>query len=272
MSKPIKIYMGIPSTGTRSDLQCYILREIEDRYKEQVELVYPKQCAHRIFHDYARNEVVKEFLDTDCDVLWFLDSDVVPPHHVMDLVALHYNKWEAAGAPYPVFMSQPGQEQRQIVFTVYEGHNGGGLAPANIPMEGQKFVDGIATGCIFVKREVFERLNAPYFEFEYDSETRALTKGEDIGFCLKLSKLGIKFYVDFTAVCKHYKNVCLLELNAYAMDYAQKAVSAHHYAVREQVQEAVMAALQKGKQLGRKEALEEMRGERTTKTGLILPT
>lgn len=269
--KPVRVYLGIPSTGTRSDFQCYVLREIEERYKGRVELVYPKQCTHRIFHDYARNEVVKEFLETDCDVLWFLDSDIAPPHYVMDLVALHYNKWEAAGAPYPVFMSQPGQEQRQIVFTVYEGMNGGGMAPANIPMEGHKFVDGVATGCIFLKRGVLERMSAPYFEFEYDIETRGLTKGEDIGFCQKLAKLGIKFFVDFSATCKHYKNVDLLEMNAYAMDYAQKAVLTYDGMIKEKVQEAVMAALQKGKQLGRKEALEEARGERVTKGGLILP-
>src|SRR4051812_8912917 len=104
MSKPIKVYMGIPSTGDRVDSQSYALRVIEKRYADQVELVYPKDCVQRIFHDAARNAIVEEFLASDCDVLWFLDSDICPPPHVIELVTKHWDKWEAAGAPYPIWM------------------------------------------------------------------------------------------------------------------------------------------------------------------------
>ncbi len=93
----IKIYMGIPSTGNRRDTQSYNLREIEKRYRDKVELVYPEQCIHRIFHDFARNATVEEFLKTDCDILWFLDSDITPPCDVLDLVVEHGEKWKVAG-------------------------------------------------------------------------------------------------------------------------------------------------------------------------------
>jgi hypothetical protein len=36
-------------------------------------------------------------------------------------------------------------------------------------------------------------------------------------------------------VCKHYKNVELLELNDYAINYAQKAVTAYDLATREKI-------------------------------------
>jgi hypothetical protein len=39
MNKKIKIYMGIPSRGERSDLQTFVLRDLEKLYGDQIELV-----------------------------------------------------------------------------------------------------------------------------------------------------------------------------------------------------------------------------------------
>lgn len=228
--------MGLPSTGKVVDFQAYMLRDIADRYKDHIELVYPKDCVHRMFHDFARNGIVKDFLDSDCDILWFLDSDVVPPTHILDLVVMHQDKWEASGAPYPVFMTQPGDKDRQIVFTVYKGNNGTGMCPTKIPYSGLEFVQGIATGCIFLKRSLLEKMSPPYFEFKYDEEDRRLIQGEDLGFCMKLAKLDIPFFVDYSMVCKHYKDLDLLEMNNYAISYAKKAVEAYDAQVRGQVQ------------------------------------
>jgi len=235
MSKKIKMYVGIPSTGFIVDSQTYLLRDLEKDYGDTIEFVYPQKLTQRIFHDAARNGIVEEFLATDCDVLWFLDSDITPPRHVLDLIAVHWDKWKVAGAPYPVFMGQLNEEHRQIVFTAYKGTNGVGIAPAKIPYEGIEFVDGLATGCMFIKREIFSLLQKPYFEFKFNPETRVLTEGEDLGFCLKLNKLGIQFFTDYSMVCKHRKELDLLEMNNYAIDYANKAVNAYDQMVRGQV-------------------------------------
>lgn len=200
-----------------------MMRDLISRYSDEIEFVYPEQLCQRIFHDASRNGIVEEFLATDCDILWQVDSDVVPPRHVLDLITMHGDKWQAAGAPYPIFMAQPGEAQRQIVVTAYkaiEPHpetKKPRLAPCPTPEEGTEFVDGLATGCLMVKREVFEKLELPYFEFKYDEKTRQPILGEDIGFCLKLHRLGIQFFTDYGMVCKHYKNnLDLLELRNYA--------------------------------------------------------
>lgn len=228
----IRMFLGIPSTGTRSDFQGYVLRALEERYSDRIEFVYPKECVIRIFHDFARNGVVEEFLESGADVLWFLDSDVVPPKYVLDLITKHWDKWQVAGAPYPVFMHPPGEVAPQVLFTVYKGSNGKGMAPCDIPPTGTDFVDGLATGCLFIKKDVFSLLTKPYFEFKYDKETRSMTEGEDLGFCLKLQSLGIKFFTDYSMVCKHYKNVCLLDVNDYAMEYAKKSVAAYDRGIK----------------------------------------
>ena len=93
MSK-IKIYMGVPTTGTILDVQVTALRKIEELYGDQVEFVYPETCVRRMFHDFARNAIVDAFLATDCDILWFLDSDVAPPDNILDLVVEHGDKWK----------------------------------------------------------------------------------------------------------------------------------------------------------------------------------
>jgi hypothetical protein len=244
--KKWKVYAGLPSNGSVSDFQNYVLRDLAERYSDEVDLVFPDQLCQRIFHDAARNGIVEDFLTTDCDILWFLDSDICPPKHVLDLVTMHGDKWKCAGAPYPVFMAQPNETQRQIVFTVYSqiSNSSDGkprIAPCTIPFEGLANVAGIATGCIFIKREVFEKLEKPYFEFKYDPITRTPIEGEDIGFILKMVKLDIPFFIDFSMVCKHFKNnIDLLEINNYALGLVQRHIEQYKAEldkVKEQAQE-----------------------------------
>jgi hypothetical protein len=157
----IKVYMGLPSTGTRSDQQCYALRELEERYKDTIKLVYPEQCIFRSFHDFARNEVVDEFLASDCDVLWFLDADVCPPKHVLDLITCHWDKWKCSGATYPIFMPIPGTSEGDPVvqFTAYKGITDHGIRLNEVPSKGTDFLDGLATGCLSGK--CFHFLRSP---------------------------------------------------------------------------------------------------------------
>lgn len=236
-----KVYVAIPSMGTIHDFLPFVLREWQERYGDDIEFVFPAQLCQRIFHDAARNGVVEEFLETDCDILWSIDSDIAPPKHLPELITMHGDKWLVAGAPYPVFMAQPGESQRQIVFTVYKGvKNGGkGLAPCPVPHSGTDWVDGIATGCMMIKRELFERLEKPYFEFKFDPITRQPIEGEDLGFCLKLKKLGIPIFTDYSMVCKHTKTLCLLEMNNYAIEFANKSVMNYDSQVRKQVESLV---------------------------------
>jgi GT2 family glycosyltransferase len=247
--KKWRVYMGVPSTGGINDFLPYMVREWEKRYSDDIEFVWPDVLCQRIFHDAARQGIGEDFLKTDCDILWFIDSDVVPPKHAPDLVSMHGDKWLCAGAPYPIFMAQPGEMFRQVVITVYKGvsKEKKALAPAaQIPFEGTDWVDGLATGCMMIKREVFDRLEQPYFEFKYDPITRQPIEGEDLGFCLKMHKLGIQFFTDYSMVCKHYKNnIDLLEINNYCMEYARKAVDAYHQQTKKTVEAHIKSMPQK---------------------------
>lgn len=230
MDSKIKIYMGIPSTGDRVDEQCYALRRLEKEYGDKIEFVYPDICARRIFHDFARNNIVDEFLDTDCDLLWFLDSDVVPKYDILDIVVDHYDKWMVAGAPYPVWM------KNKVVFVTYQ-YDGEKFVVHDVPRNGQDYgwTDGIATGCIFIKRQIFDLLEKPYFEFKYRNEDRFITEGEDIGFIKKVNKLGYRFFTKFNSPCRHYKTVDLLEINNYAIDFSNANIERYSEDIKKQL-------------------------------------
>ena len=258
--KKTRLYLGIPSTGNRLDAQVYMLRELEKRYGDRIEFVYPQWWCGRIFHDFARNEIVDEFLDSDCDILWFLDSDVCPAKHVLDLITCHGDKWQVAGAPYPVFMVAPGygSDIKEVVYTVYNEHfKEYGLTPSRIPTSGYAFVAGMATGCLFIKREVFAQLKKPYFEFEFNPETRQLKTGEDLGFCMKLNELDIKTFTDFSMLCNHYKEVDLLAVNDYAMKFAKIAVENYSKDAKKQMSAEVKAAIQEAFNRGREQGLKD---------------
>lgn len=263
MSEKVKVYVAIPSTGAVSDVIPYALRQYERDYADKIEFVYPPNCTHRKFHDFARNCMVDDFLASGADIMWFLDSDVVPPPHLMDLVAEHGDKWDLAGAPYPVFMTPSGYERPQIVMCVYTADESGGLHASKVPNDGQAFVEGLATGCIFIKRHVFEKLEKPYFEFKFRTEDRHMTEGEDLGFCKKVNALGFKFFTDFSMVCGHYKQINLLEMNNYAIDYARASVESYAAQVKREVQPIIKAAYEKGRA--------EAQPQGRTKSGIILP-
>lgn len=275
-TKKVKMYLGIPSTGSRADLQTYFLRDAEKKYGDRIEFIYPKQCIHRSFHDFARNSIVEEFKESGADVLWFIDSDVVPPDNVLDLITEHLDKWMVSGACYPIWMVPPGGDETCVLFTAYNGivEKDGkvtGIGMTEVPQKGLAFVDGLATGCLLIKKEVFELLKKPYFEFKYDPETRQFKEGEDLGFAIKLNKLGIQFFTDYSMVCKHYKNVCLLDINNYAVSWSNKKVLDYDKEVRQQVMQAVSAAELAGYERARKEYVKAA-PKKTTASGLILPS
>jgi len=278
MSKK-KIFMGICSTGDRIDIHTYLFRDLQQMYGDKIEMVFPDTCVHRTFHDFARNEMVDEFLATDCDAIWFLDSDVCPPKFVFDLITNHWDKWQVAGAPYPLWMPAPGTSEPSILFTSYDGlvedeaGNKKGIMMTEVPESGTKFVDAVATGCMFIKREVFEQVQKPYFEFKFDTDTRKIKEGEDLGFCLKLNEKGIRCFIDYGMVCKHYKRVCLLDINNYAISMANHKVLDYDKSIRQQVNTAIQLAQKDAYERGFKQGIREgQRLPQQTASGLILPS
>ncbi len=147
--------------------------------------------------DDSRNRLVRDFLETDCEQLVFLDTDVswTPEElkklieHDRDIVAGVYPR-RADEQPFPV-KTLPGERWADA--------------------DGLVEVEGVPTGFLKIKRHVFETLSkgVPHHNLSDDAPGRASIPiiferalngksrvGGDIEFCRKARAAGFKVYVD----------------------------------------------------------------------------
>jgi len=78
-----------------------------------------------------------------------------------------------------------------------------------ITTKGLREVDIVGAGFLLVKREVLEKMDYPWFRYEWirfkknDIEYQTQS-GEDVGFCIHAKRYGYKIYVDCDCIIKHY--------------------------------------------------------------------
>uniref|UniRef100_A0A6M3L2T0 Glycosyltransferase n=1 Tax=viral metagenome TaxID=1070528 RepID=A0A6M3L2T0_9ZZZZ len=153
----------------------------------------------------GRNIITQEFKATDCTHLWMIDSDVVPPGNlnILDLVEEH----PVVAAPYRTF------KDGAILWQVYcAGGMSGEMQlyrciPSNEWPKGRPFWAPVAgTGCMIVRRDVFERVGYTPWKFKrafVDGIFRL--SGEDFDFCEQTGGV----MMDPEYICEHYREIPL---------------------------------------------------------------
>lgn len=176
------IFVAIPNTGTlRTELVEWLMIHNIKPYMPQAKP-----------HDHCRNIIVDEFLKTDCEYLLMIDSDVVPQDNVLEMVNNNvdvcsaYVRTNYKGEFIPVGMTKNKNGYH---------HNFKHSKPK------LHRVDAVGTGCVLIKRKVFENMAKPYFKFVY--KDGILTNGEDFDFCERINNV----YFDARYKCKHYTTV-----------------------------------------------------------------
>jgi len=161
--------------------------------------------------DGNRNLMIKKFLQEDEDNEWllFVDADTVPPLNVFDMI--NHNEsivgglvcGMAHGVPYPLIMRSGKKDgYRMIKPAEEEMDSGNGLIE----------VDGAGAATLLIRREVLERMNPPWFKFDYD-EWGVSQMSEDYAFSRQAKSLGYKMWIDPNIQCMHLKQVDLLWIN-----------------------------------------------------------
>jgi len=146
-------------------------------------------------HDHCRNAIVMQFLETECEWLLMVDSDVVPPGNVVEMIDNDVDVCSAHvstarnGEVIPVGMTRNEKGYHHDF-----KHSEPGLHK----------VDAVGTGCILIKREVFAKLDKPYFRFKYN-EDGILINGEDFDFSERAGNI----YFDARYKCKHYTTIAI---------------------------------------------------------------
>lgn len=142
----------------------------------------------------ARNACVQKMLDEDFTHLFFMDSDMVFPKKCLqklldrdkNIIGGFYVRKRKGFLPNAFLkgFKQVGRWMTEWVTDLKE-------------------VEAIATGCLLIKREVFEKIKCPWFEYKWSGDDDGHMTTEDLVFCEKAKKLGFEIWCDGTVRAGH---------------------------------------------------------------------
>ena len=142
----------------------------------------------------GRNKLVERMLETDSEWLFFIDDDHVFPGDILARLLAHER--DVVGSLYL---------RRQAPFSPLAfSHKEDGLYHTinlqELPGEGLLKVQAVGTAGLLVRREVFEAVGTPWFEY---GKTERWDASEDIIFCEKAIAAGFDVFCDLGAHLGH---------------------------------------------------------------------
>lgn len=152
----------------------------------------------------ARCRIARHALELNAKYLFFLDDDVAPPYFAVRrlIYALEQAPPEfmVAGGIYANKHSHPAEP---MVF------QDDGMGPFWQWKAGESFeCQGLGTGCMLIKTEVFRHLPEPWFETvnvcDEASDVRKIEMTDDLYFCKKVRDAGFKLIADGGVLCLHW--------------------------------------------------------------------
>ena len=197
--------IGVPLERTISHASLVFHRFIEIAAQGAVFL---KQDYTRT--DLARNRFATKLLESDYTHLLMLDLDHVHPADIVQRLA----RWVLMNPEIEVVggLNFRRSEPYEPCCFFLDREHGTVNAPADWG-KGLMKVDYIGTGSILIAREVFEKIEPPWFYNVYGIEANWADEwpGEDIGFSEKCQKAGVNMYVDTTTTSPHISERLIAE-------------------------------------------------------------
>lgn len=178
------VFIGIPNTGIlRTELVEWLI--VQDA------IIFMPQAKP---HDHCRNIIVEQFLATKCKWLLMVDSDVAPPVNVLEMAN---NNVKVCSAAVNTAVN------REIIPVGMTWNGKGYHHDFKHSTPGVHRVDAVGTGCILIRRDIFEKLQKPYFKFVY--KDGMLINGEDFDFSERVGEV----HFDSRFICKHYTTLAI---------------------------------------------------------------
>ncbi len=147
------------------------------------------------FGPETKNLAVEEFLKSNADWFLLLSPDITPPPQLPVMVGF--------GKPF-ISALYPRRVNLQTVTSAFKKEES--YKPVESLPKGQLVeVDAVEMKCVFVRRDVFERIERPYFERVLLDESGISFLSEDIRFCEKVKEAGFKIYVHTGFICLNWQ-------------------------------------------------------------------
>lgn len=217
-SKEYKILIAVPTMGhMHVNLTTHMIRWAKKFEKGVINFFFTYKVSPV---DRARNQIVDFFLNgikhpdgskTDFTHLFFVDSDTIPPKDALERLLAHEK--DIITGMTPMLHYDKANNVWGTFFNCWESVKD---AAGNIiqskcphPNTGVKEIERCGGSCLLIKREVFDKLKTPYFQFLIKENGLDHIKSEDIYFCDSAREQGFKIWVDTSVVCQHHKEVML---------------------------------------------------------------
>jgi hypothetical protein len=208
----IKVHIAVPTTmDINKFVASYCLSElnrVNEHPELEIEVDYNFRSAKPI--DSNRNAIVADFLSTDADFLWFIDSDNPPVKSAIHLAKLDRDVlifptpiWSCDGdrydlSGYPVVWNCMDYQEKSGGWTEHD------------PKKGLQEVDAGGTGSMMIARRVLESVT-PAFEREFN-DIGVAHRGSDFLFCKRAKDAGFKVFAHYDYPCHHFKVVDLIQV------------------------------------------------------------
>lgn len=201
------VLIAVPTMGNINTLLVVMITKwIAEAYnsKDYNVSFYPSTCVSPV--DRAREEIVEEFLKTDCTHIFWIDSDTVPKKDALRKL-LERDEPIVSGITPIIVYDENRRDSDSNGF--YKRWNCVGMDDVHVkPNTGVRYIRGAGGSCILVKREVYEKLEKPYYKFVYEDDNgKPTTISEDIYFIMKAITSGFKPLCDTSVIAGHYKSI-----------------------------------------------------------------
>jgi len=194
MKKTKRIYLAVLNQGEIRTELVRVINNLLMQEKYEIMLSYPTNKPIT----FNRNEIVKDFLKTDCEYLMMVDDDIIPPLSILNLA--DFQKPIISGLCFAFTKGMI------VPLGLIRRADGEYHIPDFKGNEGLMKIDSVGTGCIIIRRDVLEKQwwieNGGWFKNEYD-KTGYKVEGNDLSFCRKAQDLGFDIYVHTDYPCSH---------------------------------------------------------------------